>query len=708
MRINNIELYNFGSYEGVSFFDTKITDQNKNIIIIGGKNGAGKTTLFTAIRICIYGHRAFGYQSSGAFYNKNIFKRINNTVKMNCSASAYVKLNISINNGQSFDDYTIKRTWNIDSNSALSEKFSVSKNENELKQEAVYDFEKFITQIIPPELFDLYFFDGEKIADFFLEDGSNARIKNAFLTICKYDTFDIMSKYFKKASGVLNDNRELFYEYLETKKAHEESENKVEKLRNSIFQTEIAIEEINANISSLDLNYIKSGGITKKEWSLKIEEINQEEFLRKEKNGWLKNIANNYVPFLIIKDLLSDVLEQIEVEEEDYKTTYFLEHLQKEHVREIFVNALNEKKNIDEVLSRVTNEIMKSRTTAEAFLNLSPNQASEVKYLIGRVFSFDVSKISKEIAMIKKSIKRTKKIRGELENCSADYASSYIEKKNEYLKLKDEYTKNRLTLESGFKNAEVEESSAKECYLKAKKIYEGELKGNSIKDISAKAVFMLDELKESLFTRQIEKMEREFRIEISRLIRKSKFVDDISIDKQFNIHIYRNEAFCLNDIRKLLNHNSEKQLKTIFSETAFLDLEKIYIKISKMSSDEVENNKEIFVLPIEIDKSSMSNGEKQIFIMALYKSLMQLCNLEVPFVIDTPFARIDSEHRFNIVENFFKELKGQIFILSTNEEINSKHLSILGDKILNIYMLKNDDNERTMISKGNYFNEVEQ
>ena len=708
MRINNIELYNFGSYEGVSFFDTKITDQNKNIIIIGGKNGAGKTTLFTAIRICIYGHRAFGYQSSGAFYNKNIFKRINNAVKMNCPASAYVKLNISINNGQRFDDYTIKRTWNIDSNSALSENFSVSKNENKLKQEAVYDFEKFITQIIPPELFDLYFFDGEKIADFFLEDGSNARIKNAFLTICKYDTFDIMSKYFKKASGVLNDNRELFFEYLETKKAHEESENKIEKLRNSIFQTEIAIEEINANISSLDLNYIKSGGITQKEWSLKIEEINQEEFLRKEKNGWLKNIANNYVPFLIIKDLLSDVLEQIEVEEEEYKTTYFLEHLQKEHVREIFVNALNEKKNIDEVLSRVTNEIMKSRTTAEAFLNLSPNQASEVKYLIRRIFSFEVSKISNEIAMIKKSIKRTKKIREELENCNVDYASSYIEKKNEYLKLKDEYTKNRLTLESEFKNAEVEESSAKECYLKAKKVYEGELKGNSIKDISAKAVFMLDELKESLFTRQIEKMEMEFRIEISRLIRKSKFVDDISIDKQFNIHIYRNEAFCLNDIRKLLNHNSEKQLKTIFSETAFLDLEKIHIKISNMNSDEVEKNKEIFVLPIEIDKSSMSNGEKQIFIMALYKSLMQLCNLEVPFVIDTPFARIDSEHRFNIVENFFKELKGQIFILSTNEEINSKHLSILSDKILNIYMLKNDDNERTIIGKGNYFNEVKQ
>ena len=46
--------------------------------------------------------------------------------------------------------------------------------------------------LIPPELFELYFFDGEQIADFFLEESNGGRIKNAFLTICGYDTFDIL------------------------------------------------------------------------------------------------------------------------------------------------------------------------------------------------------------------------------------------------------------------------------------------------------------------------------------------------------------------------------------------------------------------------------------------------------------------------------------------------------------------------------------
>ena len=55
MRIDKIELCNFGSYAGVCEFDLRSNNKG-NIVLIGGKNGAGKTTLFTAIQICLYGH----------------------------------------------------------------------------------------------------------------------------------------------------------------------------------------------------------------------------------------------------------------------------------------------------------------------------------------------------------------------------------------------------------------------------------------------------------------------------------------------------------------------------------------------------------------------------------------------------------------------------------------------------------------------------
>jgi DNA sulfur modification protein DndD len=110
-------------------------------------------------------------------------------------------------------------------------------------------------------------------------------------------------------------------------------------------------------------------------------------------------------------------------------------------------------------------------------------------------------------------------------------------------------------------------------------------------------------------------------------------------------------------------------------------------------------------LPVEIDKTLLSNGEKQIFIMALYHSLVQLCNHEVPFVIDTPFARIDTEHRHNISKYFFSKLNGQVFILSTNEEINSKHVKIMENKIAKTYVLENADNVKTTVIADTYFKE---
>ena len=119
--------------------------------------------------------------------------------------------------------------------------------------------------------------------------------------------------------------------------------------------------------------------------------------------------------------------------------------------------------------------------------------------------------------------------------------------------------------------------------------------------------------------------------------------------------------------------------------------------------DYFKKNSDEITVPVELDKGRFSNGEKQIFIMALYHSLIQLCKHEIPFIIDTPFARIDTEHRNNISKYFFSKLNGQVFILSTNEEIDSDHVKIMKDKICATYMLENVDNKQTIIVGNTYF-----
>ena len=216
---------------------------------------------------------------------------------------------------------------------------------------------------------------------------------------------------------------------------------------------------------------------------------------------------------------------------------------------------------------------------------------------------------------------------------------------------------------------------------------------------------MLDKLQSILYRQQISKVEDRFRVEIRTLMRKTKFIDDIKIDDDFYIFLFRNEIVMRSVLVDALQSNSEEQLTSVIGADAITKLKKIsgaktmqelLSYCSALKTDGVE-------LPIRIDQASLSNGEKQIFIMALYHSLVQLGRHEIPFIIDTPFARIDTEHRHNISKYFFSKLRGQVFILSTNEEINSNHVQILRDHIAATYLLENTDNKKTVVVQDTYF-----
>lgn len=327
MRIKSITLNNFGSYKNETKFDLNDVTGNKNIVIIGGKNGAGKTTLFNAIRVCLYGYKAHGYQALNSFYKKKIMKLINNSAKLKLPVNASVVLEFEINNGQEMDKYRLERLWCIDDSSNLTEETVVYKNDISLTEEEIIDFSVYIMQIIPPDLFNMYFFDGEKISDFFFEDGSNSRIKQAFLILCGYDTFDIMSRNFKRQKNSDKFSDEIKNNYLNSKSNYEN-------IQNELTLKHLALEELNnemlnidSTITKLDFDYKKIGGETQSVWDKKVASIKNEEKKREECNAWLKNNANNMLPFSILKDEIQALSSQIDIETEQELTDNFRQKL---------------------------------------------------------------------------------------------------------------------------------------------------------------------------------------------------------------------------------------------------------------------------------------------------------------------------------------------------------------------------------------------
>ena len=371
MRINRIELYNIGSYEGLNEFDIKSQGLAGNIIVVGGKNGAGKTTLFTAIKLCLYGYKESGYQSMNAFYKKEIKKIINDKAKAENNAYAYVLLDLDILNGQDWDRFILKREWSLESPSF--ETFTVEKNNHILDEEEKVDFDNFLMNLLPPELFELYFFDGEQIADFFLEDNNNERIKKAFLTICGYDTFEIIYKNFLRVSKQNADDDDPTLAYF---KAEDELHTIEVKLRSCQKDVQIVSEEIEAEdskLNALETAYKSAGGVATDEWNQKLLELKNEERIREEKNAWVKNAVNDLIPYIILNRELNALLERMSLEQESERIS-----LLRESITALLPNVLkNVKERHPEIGKEAGNEILE-----ELLSNISESTVTNILNII--------------------------------------------------------------------------------------------------------------------------------------------------------------------------------------------------------------------------------------------------------------------------------------------------------------------------------------
>lgn len=701
MKIDSITLLNFGPYEGENVLDT-FSNGIKNITIIGGKNGAGKTTLFTAIKLCLYGHMSLGYKSNNSYYAKRIMQMMNNNAKLQKQPVSSVSMKIRISDGQGFDSYELIRSWSIEDK--FVEEFIVKKNRSILNENDKYDFEKFLLNYLPLDVFNLYFFDGENIVDFFFRESSSTKIKNSFLLLCGYDTFEIMRRNFKRVAEDLVEDTNYVKNYLTAKSEYEKSKlelnNTKERLNWFINATDVLDDDIN----SLEKNYTKSGGISEQEWQKRLTQLKIEEKNRDNWNLMLKKLASEFIPLLMLKKQLAELKQQIKYEQEYEKYEAFKRVLGEPDINDLIEGYYGKDKTVDFV-NRLIGYVSEKQDMQNKILDLSFEDSLNIVALANKVCDFNIGKILKLKSYIKESIERTAQIRKELELSSVQNVKEYMKEHTRLLQEKNSYMQEQIQLERLLREQEIDLENKKLAYEKARSIAENNIKQKSINDISSRAIIMLDNLQEKLYEKQIKKLEKNFLEMTAALMRKDKFLDEVYVDVNFNVHIYKNQIFDNQKIINIIEEEGIEKINSLFGEKAVKELKE------KAGSNKVNRivmyceHHDYITLPVEINKMLLSSGEKQVFVMALYYSLVELSNKEIPFIIDTPFARIDKEHRENITKYFFNALKGQVFILSTNEEITKKHIDLMKNKVLNTYMLENIDNKKTIIKSNQYFEE---
>lgn len=709
MKIETIELCNFGSYEDVNTFDIKCGSSNKRIVIVGGKNGAGKTTLFTAIQVCLYGHASFGYKASGKLYLKEIYNLINSNARMDEEQSAYVRVVFS-ETRIDVDNYEIKRSWTWNNKQAF-ESVEIYKNGEILNEEESVDFQNYLLHLIPPELLNLYFFDGERIADYFLGEQHN-NIKDALLILSGNDTYEILYNSVRRLLiGTESDSHSTAQDYADQKEALKKYIDEEEKLREAISDLTADLEQNEADLKKENDNYSSRGGISLDEWKSLQKQLHDEEDFRERTNIDLKSIATDILPFIIVHPLLTQVHDQIELEREQQTYHFLQKKLSSQSFKRVISDALktesdSENDEISDAILKAIRSYFKSTKleNGKNILMLSEDEISAVISLFTRIDAYDPATIAQKYSAIKESIQRSKNIRDALQKSSIENYEDHVKLIAKITSYRDsinyqlENTNNQLA--ETHKKIEI----AQKVFEATKKALENEIKKKSVSELSDRMMLLVEELQEKQYRKLLFAVEKDLNSKFQQLIRKENFVDHIYLDSAFSLHLIRSQNVEINTIRTTMDKYGVDGLRHLLKERAFSALlSELHTDESRLS-DELQSYKNAFIsLPIELDHNRFSNGEKQILVMALYWALMRQSKNELPFVIDTPFARIDTEHRANITKLLFKELDGQLFVLSTNEELRHEHLQALDDQIAKVFMLDYQEDKRTRIIEGNYF-----
>ncbi|MEF9952435.1 MAG: AAA family ATPase [Clostridium sp.] len=719
MKINKLIIKNFRSYEDETIFDFSTT-KDKNIILIGGKNGAGKSTLFEAMKVCIYGPLAYRYQGYSYQYMEKIKDNINNKSLTKNNLDAFVEADIELNENADKNTYKLIRRWFYEKQS-LKEDFKVYKNNSfiPLDEDNLTYFENYLNSIISPKIFEFFFFDGEHLHDFFIGKNSNNKIKQSFLSLCNFDTFEVLKKTMTSISKS-NKNEDSIIE--NAKNLYLDIESKLSLLKDSeddyINKLEICtieLDELTARKNTLEKTFRKQGGLLAEEYNSMNQEILSLEVRRSNINQLVKDFCNEHLPFLLIMDMLHPLNDQLNLENEALLYSTIKEKLEIDNIKRILLSKLPDD-SINEISASISSALIDGIKPSNydnnfKFIhNLSRNDSTILQGQIKSILDYDSSSIKelfKEHSLIGERIAEIRtKVNNSLDEDSLDnYLKEISELSSKILNLSELKVslENSLdTVMSEIQDCTVQREKVKEDYLAI-------LQKNKVLDMSSNIILILDDILDSILESKTDEIKSNFINIFNKIMQKNNIFDVVTIDKDLNVSLYKSISYTSLEVENLLNKMGITEVERTYGP---LFIEDLCINYAATTPKDVvklvmkNTQSKIITLRTKLNVDSFSSGEKQVYLLCLYWALLKTSGIEVPFIIDTPYARIDETHRDNLTNEYLSTISEQVIILSTNTEFDEQAYKKVKHRLNGEYLIQYDDkNNKTLQNKG-YFYEV--
>lgn len=673
MIISAIRWENFKSFYGKTSLEGLETglSRERNVVLFGGVNGAGKTTILESVFLCLYGQGASNlYPTRGAKgenYQAYISSLLNNKVKAVNDPAAKMSVEILLKDVPIFSnigrDISIRRIWHFEAGTNFTkfqENPEILENGKPIEEVSESEYGDLIRSLLPYEVSQFFFFDGEKIQDFASDsDVEFAKSLKDVLGINLYGTLVDDLKTVKQR---------MFKEFSESEDAqnrYEEKQAEERRLQKEIESWQLAISSLRDEIEEKQLEVERLEHETHRITRIKADSresfLVEKDRLQQEKEMLEKtyfDLTKDNLPFLLSSALFDDLLQQVESErkaEQIRAAQAEVEPKIQSIIDEVFDNnppptfSLNGgirryfEMKIDAALRGLFGAEQDSQDGVTVIHNFRPEQAEKVRMFFTGLQS------STEVGQLNTITDRLKEIEVDLQRISQTNIRSGGNSE-ETLKLFDRIK--HLSEEIGIQKGQVQD-------------YQNRIEVNK---------------------KAIEVARREA----------TNWEKKAAANNRYRAQI----EYC----DRLQSAIKDYQKRLQASKTEELQRQILWMWIQLTHKPELiqrvqilpEKNFEVKLFGAdgnEIDKTKLSAGEKEIYAISLLSALVAVSGKNVPIIIDTPFGRLDSIHRRNLATKYFPAASHQVLILSQDEEIVEEYYTLLKPHVAREIAVENVEGE---------------
>jgi DNA sulfur modification protein DndD len=698
MKFSNIEINNFRQYYNSVNVDLETNDE-KNIIIIGGRNGYGKTNFLLSIVWCLFGDKISQIDEN---FKKEIQKEknyssfmqqsINWTAKKENKTKFSVSIKISdielpelrtLNSNT--DSIIIKRTFDVASmNEALSI-IDVGSNLEIFDDES--DKINFINDyIIPIDAAKFVFFDAEKIAEIanlsIKDEGSF--INDALGKILGLDTYETLIEdieFYINSLKKEGASKNLQEQIINNEKAIEISEDQINNLEEENAERLKEIDDLKKKIREYDnliSQHSKQGNSTfdRNAVIIEIDKLRAKEVELNERFNELSEI----IPLAILTGKLEEVKEHLDIQEKnELSQNSSKENSDKiENFIELLFNKPPEPENSTMSLKDKMFYYEKAQTLGLQLFKEN-GEYSELE------FEHDLNNSEKKLIADAINLVNTQ---------SKDLFETTIEEFNEIKVKLSDLNKTLSKVDADLEDELILEYSSKKETADYNITEKNRQIGENNQQIT-KLRSDIVRLNQQLVT-LVKKVDINEQNKL-KIQKSNQYIDVLHqfLDEQKNKHKASLEETILSELKLLMHKLNSEQ-----NNNKFIDDVQVTILASgqgmKITLFDQDDN--------EIRKESLASGEKQIYISCLIKAILKESYKNLPIFIDTPLGRLDEEHRDSITKKYYPALSEQVVLFSTNSEITPKRFKEISGNISKSYLLFNDGVNTTL--KSGYFNTI--